>query len=336
MKQDDLITMSHGSGGSQSHELVEKLFLRYLGQPSAVLEDATELSLARGKVVFTTDAFVVKPLCFPGGDIGRLAVCGTVNDLAMRGAQPAALSAAFILEEGLPLDLLERVVISMAAAAREAGVRIVTGDTKVVEHGSGDGVFITTSGVGVVAEGISISAANARAGDAILLSGTIGDHGLTIMTQREGLQFESPLQSDCAPLNSLVADLLSAAPGTRVLRDPTRGGLATALNEIAQSSKLGIEIDEILVPVTPAVKATSEILGLDPCYVANEGKLIAFVPPHQAEAALAALRVHPLGTLAAQIGYATQEHPGRVALRTVLGTRRVLGMLVGEHLPRIC
>jgi len=334
---DDIILLAHGSGGLLSQELVEQVFLPHLGRPAGALEDATEIALGPGRVVMTTDGYVVRPIAFPGGDIGKLAVCGTVNDLAMRGARPLYLTAAFIIEEGLPLEELDRIVASMAAAAAQAGVRVVAGDTKVVERGGVDRLFITTAGVGVVPEGVCISAAGARPGDVVLVSGAMGDHGLAIMTQREGLRFQSPLRSDCAPLNGLVADMLAAGGGAiHVLRDPTRGGLATALNELAAASEVSIAIDEDAVPVHDAVRVASELLGLDPLYAANEGKLIAIVAPEAAEAVLAAMRAHPLGAEAAAIGDVRAAERSRVVLRTPLGTHRLLDMLAGEQLPRIC
>jgi hydrogenase expression/formation protein HypE len=339
---DRKVLLGHGSGGTLGHSLVAEVFLKHLGNATLnALEDASLLDLALAdrpgwRVAFTTDSYVVRPIFFPGGDIGKLAVCGTVNDLAMRGAMPLALSAAFIIEEGLALTDLERVAASMAATAHAAGVPIVTGDTKVVEHGSADRLFINTAGIGLVPPEAHISAANARPGDAVLLSGAVGDHGLTIMTQREGLLFEGALRSDCAPLHTLVADILRACPQVRVLRDPTRGGLATTLNELAEQSRVGIEIVETAVPIHEAVQAAAEVLGLDPLYVANEGKLIAMVPEACAAEALAAMRAHPLGAEAAIIGHVTAAHPGQVALRTLLGTHRLLGMLAGEQLPRIC
>jgi len=334
---DDIILLAHGSGGLLSQELVEQVFLPHLGRPAGALEDATEIALGPGRVVMTTDGYVVRPIAFPGGDIGKLAVCGTVNDLAMRGARPLYLTAAFIIEEGLPLEELDRIVASMAAAAAQAGVRVVAGDTKVVERGGVDRLFITTAGVGVVPEGVCISAAGARPGDVVLVSGAMGDHGLAIMTQREGLRFQSPLRSDCAPLNGLVADMLAAGGGAiHVLRDPTRGGLATALNELAAASEVSIAIDEDAVPVHDAVRVASELLGLDPLYVANEGKLVAIVAPEAAEAVLAAMRAQPLGAEAAAIGDVRAAERSRVVLRTPLGTHRLLDMLAGEQLPRIC
>ncbi len=340
---EQVVLLAHGSGGLLSHELVSSLFLKYLGNPILnALEDASNLPLGDasellgGQLVFTTDSYVVKPLFFPGGDIGKLAVCGTVNDLAMRGAVPLYLSAGFILEEGLPLRDLERVLASMATTAEAAGVHIVAGDTKVVERGSVDKLFINTAGLGLVPPGVRISAAAARPGDLILLSGAIGDHGLAIMTQREGLRFQTPLQSDCAPLNSLVSAMLAASRRIHTLRDPTRGGLASALNEIATQSAVGMEIEEQAVPIHEPVRAAGDLLGLDPFYVANEGKLIAIVEREDAQAVLEAMRAHPYGQEAAIIGQVTAEHPGRVVLRTILGTRRLMDMLAGEQLPRIC
>jgi hydrogenase expression/formation protein HypE len=354
----DKILLAHGSGGQMSHELVERLFLRYFDNPIlAELDDAAVVEVSGSpnlrpetlraepqdeasnlKLAFTTDSYVVNPIFFPGGDIGKLAVCGTVNDLSMSGARPLWLSAGFIVEEGLPLADLERIVASMAATASQAGVQIVTGDTKVVDRGSADRLFINTAGVGLVPVGVEIGGDRARPGDLVLLNGTIGDHGMTIMTQREGLKFDSPLTSDCAPLNGLVADLLEALPAGTVhcLRDPTRGGLATTLNELAARSAVGIELDEVAVPVREAVRGACELLGLDPLYVANEGKLVAIVAPEAAEQALAALRAHRYGQEAAIVGQVVESHPGRVVLRTALGARRIVDMLVGEQLPRIC
>jgi hydrogenase expression/formation protein HypE len=347
----DLILLAHGSGGRLSHDLVERLFLKHFGNPVLLqLDDSAVIDLPASqddarrsldwppRIAFSTDSYVVSPLVFPGGDIGKLAVCGTVNDLSMSGARPLWLSAGFIIEEGLPFDDLEGVVASMAATAASAGVPIVTGDTKVVDRGSADKLFINTAGVGLVPPGTTVAGDQAQPGDVILLNGTIGDHGMTIMTQREGLQFASPLVSDCAPLNGLVADLLQALPAGSLhcLRDPTRGGLATALNELATRSQVGIEIDETSVPVREPVRAACELLGLDPLYVANEGKLIAIVAPEAAGAALAALRAHRYGQEATIVGHVVEAHPGRVVLRTALGARRIVDMLVGEQLPRIC
>ncbi len=342
----DLIVLAHGSGGRLSHDLVEQLFLRYFRSPALLqLDDAAVLDLAglpspgpSARLAFSTDSYVVSPLFFPGGDIGKLAVCGTVNDVSMSGARPLWLSAGFIIEEGLPLADLERIVASMAATAGQAGVQIVAGDTKVVDRGNADKLFINTTGLGIIPPGLEIAGHRARPGDAVLLSGTIGDHGMTIMTQREGLRFDSPLESDCTPLNGLVAAVLSSLSEGSVhcLRDPTRGGLATTLNELAGRSGVGIEIDEAAVPVREPVRAACELLGLDPLYVANEGKAVAIVAPQAAETALAAMQAHEQGRQAAIIGFVTDDHPGRVALRTSLGARRLVGMLAGEQLPRIC
>ncbi len=342
---DDVILLAHGSGGKLSHDLIVRLFAHYFG--NSTMDDSAVLDLGPGgknhpssapRLAFSTDSYVIHPLFFPGGNIGKLAVCGTVNDVSMSGAMPLWLSAGFIIEEGLPLADLERIVASMAETAEQAGVRIVTGDTKVVDRGSADKLFINTAGVGLIPPGITIAGNRARPGDVVLLSGTIGDHGMTILTRREGLQFDGSLVSDCAPLNGLVADLLAALPAEaiRCLRDPTRGGLATALNELADSSGVGIEIEEAAIPVREAVRGACELLGLDPLYVANEGKLIAIVAPTVAEKALTVLRAHKYGREAAIIGRVTAEHPGRLVLKTALGARRLVDMLVGEQLPRIC
>ncbi len=344
----DIVLLAHGSGGEMSHELVERLFLRHFDNPIlARLDDAATIPVSRftfsvsrsadPKLAFTTDSYVVSPIFFPGGDIGKLAVCGTVNDLAMSGATPLYLSAGFILEEGLPLAELEQVVASMAKTAEDAGVQIVTGDTKVVDHGKADKLFINTTGVGVVPVGVELGSDRVRPSDVVILSGTLGDHGMTIMSQREGLRFSSPLESDCAPLHGLVAAMLEVAPGAiHCLRDPTRGGLATTLNEVAGKSGVGIEVHEDAIPVRDAVRAACEMLGLDPLYVANEGKLVAFVAPEAAETTLAAMRAHEYGREATIIGAVKDEHAGRVVLRTALGARRILDMLVGDQLPRIC
>jgi len=333
----DTVLLGHGSGGRLTAELVRKLFLPAFDNPAlARLDDQAVISLDGLRLAFTTDSFVVQPLFFPGGDIGSLAVHGTVNDLAMGGAQPLCLSAAFILEEGLPLATLERVVRSMQEAAAAAGVEIVTGDTKVVEKGSGDGLFINTTGLGVVPAGVELSADRARPGDRILLSGPLGDHGIAVLAQREGLEFDCAIESDSAPLHTLVAAMLSASGSIRCLRDPTRGGLATALNEIAAQSRVGIRIEEAAIPVREEVQGACELLGLDPLYVANEGKLVAIVAPEVAEPLLAALRAHPLGARAQLIGAVTDGRPGEVVLRTRLGTSRLVDMLSGDQLPRIC
>ncbi|MHB1296115.1 MAG: hydrogenase expression/formation protein HypE [Anaerolineae bacterium] len=333
------VLLGHGSGGTLSHALIHDVFLRHLGNPLlAPLGDAALIELdGGGRLAFTTDSYVIAPPVFPGGDIGRLAVCGTVNDLSVSGAQPLYLSAGFILEEGLPLELLETVVSSMARTAEEAGVRVVTGDTKVVEHGAADGLFINTAGIGLVPPNRNLSERTLRAGDRLLVSGTLGDHGLTVMMAREGLGFRSDLVSDCAPLNGLIAALLEACPaGVRCMRDPTRGGLATTLNEWAQSAGVGLTVRQEAAPVREAVRAACEILGLDPLYAANEGKVLVATAPEVAETALAALRAHPLGRDAAEIGAVTEGRAGRVVLETPYGSRRVLDMLAGEQLPRIC
>ncbi len=335
--QSDTILLDHGAGGRASHELVARVFARHLANPILdSMDDAAVLTPPPGRLAISTDSFVVDPIEFPGGDIGSLAVHGTVNDVAMRGARPLWLTAGFVLEEGLPLALLERVVASMAAAARAAGVAIIAGDTKVVGRGQADKLFINTTGVGVLPEGLELGAHLARPGDAILVSGSMGDHGVTIMAQRQGLGLEAPLRSDSAPLNGLVADLLAACAGVHVLRDPTRGGLATTLNEIAQTSGVALELYEGAIPINPAVAGVCELLGLDPLYLANEGKLICIVEDSQADKALATLRDHPLGAGAAVIGRVLEAPRGRVWLKTTVGGGRILDMLSGEPLPRIC
>lgn len=329
--------LAHGSGGRLSHELIEKVFKTRFSNPMLDQgDDAAELRMqnANCKIAFTTDSYVVKPLFFPGGDIGRLAVCGTVNDLAMKGATPLYLSAGFIIEEGLPLEILEKVVDSMAIAAREAGVSIVTGDTKVVDKGACDGLFINTSGVGIILEGIDISGANAAPGDVVIISGSIGDHGAAVINARNDFGLRGNLLSDVAPLGGLVNAILKAGK-VKALRDPTRGGLATTLNEIAGQSKVSINIEEGKIPVKPEVKGACEMLGLDPLYVANEGKLIAIVAGRDAEGILKAMRQDPLGRDAAIIGKVEAGKP-QVLLTTLLGSRRPLMMLEGEALPRIC
>ena len=333
----DTILLGHGSGGKLSAELLREVFLPALGNPVLDrLEDQAVLTLHGGRLAFTTASFVVKPLFFPGGDIGSLAVHGTVNDLAMGGAQPIALSAAFILEEGFPVAELRRIVDSMATAAARVGVSVVAGDTKVVEKGSGDGVFITTTGIGLVMPGVDLSASHARPGDAVILSGPIGDHGIAILTQREGLELESAVESDSAPLHTLVESILGVTLAVRCMRDPTRGGLASTLNEIAAQSKVGIAIEETAIPVHDAVRGACELLGLDPLYVANEGKLVAVVPAEFADAVVAAMRAHPLGGEARVIGRVVELHLGRVTMRTAFGTTRVVDLLAGDQLPRIC
>jgi hydrogenase expression/formation protein HypE len=331
------VTLAHGGGGRLSAELVEHLFVPAFADPAlAELADAAVLPLPPGRVAVTTDSFVVRPLWFPGGSIGELAVHGTVNDLAMSGATPLYLTTAFVLEEGLPIAELAAIVRRMAAAARDAGVRVVAGDTKVVERARGDGCYITTAGVGVVPDDVAVGPAQARPGDILLLSGTVGDHGMAVMSAREGFEFETTITSDTAPLHGLVREVLDVTNAVRCFRDPTRGGLAATLNEIAARSGVGIEIDEAAVPVTPAVRAACEMIGFDPLLVANEGKLVAVVPTEWADRVVARMREHPLGARAAVIGRVTDRHPGIVAARTALGGTRVVPLPLGEQLPRIC
>ena len=332
------IVMGHGGGGKLGNELVEHLFLPAFRNPELEnLGDAAVLDLGGSRIAMSTDSFVVQPLFFPGGSIGELAVNGTVNDLAVSGAEPKFLSASFILEEGFPLAKLAAVVTQMAQAARTAGVKIVTGDTKVVERGHGDGCYINTAGVGLLRPGISVSPLHAMPGDAILVSGTLGDHGMAIMSVREGLEFESQIRSDCAALNGLIAEVLAAAgSAVHVMRDPTRGGLASTLNEIAQASGVGVELDEPSLPVRPAVQSACELLGLDPVYVANEGKVVFFVAPEAAKQVLAILHAHPLGQEAVRIGQVTAAHPRLLVAHTAMGANRVIPLQIGEQLPRIC
>jgi hydrogenase expression/formation protein HypE len=336
--RDTHVTLSHGSGGKASHTLFDAVIAPAFTDPLLeTQDDAAVFALAdTERIAFTTDSYVVSPLFFPGGDIGKLAVHGTINDLAVAGAAPRFLSVGFILEEGLEIDVLRRVVESMAAAARESGVRIVTGDTKVVHRGKADRMFVNTSGVGAVRTGCSLSAANARPGDRVLVSGFVGDHGMAVMLAREALEMDAEIVSDTAPLHTLAAAVLDAAPGTRALKDPTRGGVATALNEIALQSGVCVTVDEARVPVRDEVRGACEMLGIDPLHIANEGKLLAVVPASEADAALAAMRSHPLGAQAAIIGEVTATPDGMVVLRTGIGGSRVLDMLVGDPLPRIC
>jgi len=328
--------LAHGSGGKMSHDLVCKSLVQRLSNPTLDRMDDSAILELNGRTAFTTDSYVVSPIFFPGGDIGRLAVCGTVNDLAMSGASPLYLGLSLIIEEGLPFGELDKVIASVQKAAAEAGVKVVTGDTKVVNQGTADKLFINTSGLGVIPDGVNISGANAVPGDKVIISGTIGDHGMAIMSQREGLRFTIPIESDCAPLNSLVADMLAASPNIHSLRDPTRGGLATTLNELAEQSGVGIDLEEELIPVNEAVRAACELLGFDPLYVANEGKLIAIVAPGDAEAILNAMKKNAYGRGSVIIGEVTDKHPGRVNMKTLLGASRIVDMLSGELLPRIC
>jgi hydrogenase expression/formation protein HypE len=331
------VLLGHGSGGLLTERLLREVILPAFANPVLDrLDDQAVLERPEGRLAFTTDSYVVTPLFFPGGDIGRLAVHGTVNDLAMGGARPLGLSVGFILEEGLPIETLQRVVASIGASARAVGVPIVTGDTKVVGRGAADQIFVNTSGVGVVPDGAALSAARVRPGDAVLVSGTVGDHGMAIMAARGSLGLEGALESDTAPLHTLVADLLAACPGVHALRDPTRGGLATTLHEIAARAGVGIRLVERAVPVDDHVRGACEILGLDPLFVANEGKLVAFVPEDAADRALAALRAHPLGRAAARVGTVTDAPRGLVLVETALGSTRVLELPYGERLPRIC
>ena len=332
----DRILLTHGSGGSLARELVEKSFLKVLNNPLLARLDDSAVFDFSGTLAFTTDSHVVSPIFFPGGDIGRLAVCGTVNDLAMSGASPLYLSLALIIEEGLTMSDLDRVVASIQRAAEEAGVKIITGDTKVVSRGSADGLFINTAGIGVVPEGVNISGSNAKSGDKVILSGNIGDHSIAVLSKREGLSFATTLESDCAPLGSLVAEMIAVSSSIRCLRDPTRGGLAATLNEIAGQSAVGIRIEEEKIPVREEVLGACEMLGLDPLYLANEGKLVAVVPERDAAVVLKAMRANCYGKEAAIVGEVLSENPGRVVMKTGLGTSRIIDMLVGDPLPRIC
>lgn len=335
------VQLAHGGGGRLMRDLIEGVFFPAFGAGGSdgrrlPPHDSAVLASTDARLALTTDSYVVNPLFFPGGDIGKLAVCGTVNDLAMAGARPKYLTAGFILEEGLPLELLRRVVASMAQTADAAGVRIVTGDTKVVDRGKGDGIFINTSGVGFVRSGVDISPARVEPGDAILLSGDLGRHGVAIVSVREGLSFEGAPESDCAPLNGLVEAMLDADANIHCLRDLTRGGLAAALNEIAMDASVGVEIDEATIPVIPSVAAACELLGFDPLYVANEGRLVAFVPADAADRVLEAMRRHPAAVGPAKIGTVTSTHAGTVELRSRFGGGRIVDLLSGEQMPRIC
>lgn len=338
LTHNEQIVMGHGAGGRMSHQLIQKAFMSAFDNPALNAgDDAARLeSNLHANLAISTDAHVVFPLFFPGGDIGKLAVCGTVNDVAMLGAKPLYLTAGFILEEGLPIETLKLVVASMKASADEAGVQIVAGDTKVVQKGKADGLYITTAGVGVVREGVNISGANAKVGDAVILSGSIGDHGIAVLGARGELGFQSSLQSDVAPLNHLIDAMLDASNNVHVLRDPTRGGLATTLNEIATQSNVGILLDEETIPVHPEVGAACEMLGLDPLYVANEGKLVAIVAKEDVEKILTVMKQTRYGEDAVIIGEVTANPRGRVLLKTALGSTRIVDMLAGEMLPRIC
>ncbi len=330
------ILLAHGSGGKLSHELLEKNLLPPFSNPLLDKLDDSAVFEFSGRLAFTTDSYVVNPIFFPGGDIGKLAVCGTVNDLAMSGAKPLYLSVSLVIEEGLLIEKLERIIKSIKAATKKAEIIIITGDTKVVNRGNADKLFINTSGLGIIPPQLDISGANARVSDKIILSGNIGDHGMAVMSQREGLKFSTPIKSDCAPLNKLVSQMLEASSQIHCLRDPTRGGLATTLNELAKQSNVGITIEEEKVPVAEAVRAACELLGFDPLYIANEGKLVAIVDSAHAESVLAKMKQNRYGTNASIIGEVTSDHPGRVIMKTRLGASRIIDMLSGELLPRIC
>jgi hydrogenase expression/formation protein HypE len=331
------VVMAHGGGGRMTQELLEQVFLRSFDNVALnEREDAALLPPMRGRLAFSTDAYVVQPLFFPGGCIGDLAIHGTVNDLAMRGATPLAISAAFILEEGLEIETLQRIVNAMADTARRIGVSVVTGDTKVVEKGHGDGCYIATSGIGEVRDGIDLSIRNTRPGDAIVINGTLGDHGMAILSHREAMRFTSPIMSDTAPLHELVGRMLDACPNIRCMRDPTRGGAAAVLHEIAMAARIGIELDEASIPVNSTVQSACELFGMDPLAVANEGKVIAIVPEMSVDRVLQIMRSHPLGECATRIGRVITDASHRVVMRTRLGTVRMIPMPVGEQLPRIC
>lgn len=334
---EDKISLSHGSGGKQTNDLISNLFIKYFdNEIIRQMNDSAQLYLNNNRIAFTTDSFVVTPAFFKGGDIGKLAVCGTVNDLAMSGAKPLYLTSAFIIEEGYPIENLETIVKSMAEMAERAGVKIVAGDTKVVEKGGVDGLFINTSGIGTIYEGINIEANKAEAGDVVIVNGTLGDHGMTIMCERSGIDIQGELKSDCAPLNSLVDSILDICKNVHVLRDATRGGVAAVLNEIAETSRVSIELEEDSIPISEEVKGACELLGLDPLYIANEGKLCCFVPEKYAHKVLEQMRNHPLGTKAEIIGKVVTEVSQRVYLKTIIGGRRIVDMPSGQQLPRIC
>lgn len=335
--KDGLVDMTHGSGGRAMAQLIEQLFVKHLDNDLLRQgNDQAAFDVSAGRMVMSTDGHVISPLFFPGGDIGSLSVHGTVNDVAMSGGKPLYLAAGFILEEGLPLADLEQIVVSMAQAANAAGVPVVTGDTKVVERGKGDGVFITTTGVGVVPDGVNISGDRAQTGDAILLSGSLGDHGVAIMSSRENLEFETSIESDSAALHTLIADMVAAVPSIHCLRDPTRGGLATTLNELARQSSVGMRLWESAIPIKPQVKAACELLGLDPLYVANEGKLICICPQRDAQKLLETMQAHPHGKEASIIGEVIEDQNCMVQMETSFGGSRIVDWLVGEQLPRIC
>jgi len=333
---DNKILLAHGSGGKLSHDLVKKNFIQPFSNLIIDKMDDSAVFDLNGRIAFTTDSYVVSPLFFPGGDIGKLAVCGTINDLAMCGASPIYLSVSLIIEEGLPFSELEKIISSIQKVATDTGVKVVTGDTKVVNQGSTDKLFINTAGIGLIPPGVDISGSNAILGDKVILSGAIGNHGIAVISQREGLRLKVPVESDCAPLNMLVSDMLTASNHIHCLRDPTRGGLATTLNELAMQSGVGINIREDKIPIQQSVNAACELLGFDPLYVANEGKLVAIVSPTCAEEILNVMKHNHYGSESAIIGEVVTEHPGRVTMKTILGTSRIVDMLTGELLPRIC
>ncbi len=335
--KNDKVLLAHGGGGKLMHDLVEKFFLKKFSNPILnKLDDMATLRMGDCALAFTTDSYVVNPIFFQGGDIGKLAVCGTVNDLSMSGAVPKYISAAFVIEEGLLFSDLERVLDSMVEAAGEAGVQIVTGDTKVVEKGSADQLFINTAGVGVIPDDLNISGSNAKVGDKVIISGSVGDHGIAVVSQREGLEFKTTIESDCAPLNHLVADMLKVSKDIRALRDPTRGGLSSTLNEFAEQSNVGISVDEDMIPIKEEVLGACEMLGYDPFHVANEGKLVAVVPAERADAIVEAMRTNKYGKDACVIGEIIEKPKGKVIINTPVGATRILDMLIGEQLPRIC
>jgi hydrogenase expression/formation protein HypE len=334
---EEKIVLAHGSGGRLTHDLIQKIFLPRFRNPFLEpLDDSARIVNREGAIAFTTDSYVVNPLFFPGGDIGKLAVCGTVNDLSMIGATPSYLSLSLIVEEGFSIDLLKRIVSSIQDTAEEAGVNIVTGDTKVVEHGAADQLFINTSGIGWIRPGIHLSGSNAKPGDRILLNGSIGNHETAVLSQREGLKFNTDISSDCAPLNNLVGKMLDVCPSIRCMRDPTRGGLSTTLNEVASVSNVGMTIEEECIPIHEPIRGICELLGFDPLYLANEGKLIAICPPEEADRLLETMRSHPMGKESQIIGRVTEENPKKVILQTLIGGHRIIDMLTGAQYPRIC
>jgi len=334
---EEKILLAHGSGGKLSHDLIREVFLPPLSNSILEpLDDSAKITNQQGPIAFTTDSYVVNPIFFPGGNIGKLAVCGTVNDLSMIGATPTHLSLSLIIEEGFSRELLNKIVSSIRETAEQAGVNIVTGDTKVVEHGAADQLFINTSGIGWIRSGVNLSGSNAKPGDKVLLSGYLGDHEMAVLSAREGFRFQGELKSDCAPLNHLVGKMLDVCPSIRCMRDPTRGGLATTLNEITSMSNVGMVIEEDKIPVRESVRGICELLGLDPLYLANEGKLIAICPPSEAERLLGMMKGHPLGRRGEIIGSVTEKNPKRVILHTLIGGHRILDMLTGLQFPRIC